>query len=84
MIQLDMEQRQIIYLFLQLVDNGFLNENKNPTLWELVSKYFADKDGRPIKNIHQNKDGLKNTKSGKPRKKSIEIERIVSKLSNQK
>jgi hypothetical protein len=81
-IQLDMEQRQIIYLFQKLIDESFLNENKNPTVWDLVAQYFTDKDNNPLKNIHQNKDGLKNTKTGKPKKNATEIENIITETKN--
>lgn len=77
-LQLDLEQRQIIYLFQKMIDEKLLNETKNPTLWDLVSQYFTDKDGNPFKNIHQNKDGLKNTKTGKPKKGAEQIEKIVT------
>lgn len=82
-IQLDMEQRQIIYLFQKLIDEKLLNETKNPTVWDLVTQYFTDKDGRPIANIHQNKDGLKNTKTGKPKKNADVIERVINDTKNQ-
>ena len=81
-IQLDLEQRQIIYLFQKLIDEKLLNETKNPSLWDLVSQYFTDKDGTTIKNIHQNKDGLKNTKTGKPKNGAAQIENIVTSTKN--
>ncbi|MCZ2101285.1 MAG: hypothetical protein LC107_07090 [Chitinophagales bacterium] len=83
-IQLDLEQRQIIYLFQKLIDEKLLNETKNPTIWDLVARYFTDKDNNPLKNIHQNKDGLKNTKTGKPNKNATEIENIVNEVKAQK
>lgn len=83
-IQLEMEQRQIIYLFQKLIDEKLLNETKNPTVWDLVAKYFTDKDNRPLKNIHQNKEGLNNTKTGKPQKNATEIENIIMETKNQK
>ena len=83
-IQLDLEQRQIIYLFQKLIDEKLLNETKNPTLWDLVSQYFTDMNGTPLNNIHQNKDGLKNTKTGKPKKGAELIEKIVTQTKAQK
>ena len=83
-IQLDLEQRQIIYLFQKLIDEKLLNETKNPTLWDLVSQYFTDMNGTPLNNIHQNKDGLKNTKTGKPTKSAELIEKIVTETKAQK
>lgn len=82
-IQLEMSQRQIIYLFQKLIDENLLNDNKNPTVWDLVSQYFTAKDSKPLKNLHQNKDGLKNTKTGKPKKNSTEIDNIVFDVKSQ-
>lgn len=81
-IQLNLEQRQIIYLFQTLIDEQMINETNNQNLWHLVSQYFTDKDGNPLKNIHQNKDGLQNSKTGKPKKLAKEIQTIVTNTKN--
>ena len=81
-IQLNLEQRQIIYLFQNLIKEQMLNETNNPNLWHLVSQYFTDKDGNPLNNIHQNKDGLQNSKTGKPKKLANEIQTIVTNTKN--
>ena len=61
---------------MQLVKNGYINENLNSTLWNLVSKYFVDKDYKPLKNIHQTIQGMLGNKESKPRKAG-EIEKAV-------
>lgn len=83
-IRLNMEQRQIIYLFQELIREKLLIENNNPSLWNLISKYFVDKDGKTLKSIHQNKDGLKNSKTGKPKRNASIIADIVAKTKNLK
>lgn len=42
-IKMELNQSQIVYLFMQLVKNGYINENLNSTLWNLVSKYFYNR-----------------------------------------
>ncbi len=81
-IRLNLGQRQIIYLFQTLINEGMLNETLNPKVWHLVSQYFTDKDGNQLNNIHQNKDGLQNTNTGKPKKLASEIQTIINKVKN--
>lgn len=81
-IRLDATQTQIVYLFQKLIDENLINETLNPKLWNLVSQYFTDKDNKPLKNIHQTKDKLKNTKTGKPKNNSDIITLIVSDTKN--
>lgn len=81
-ITLDLGAREIIYLFLTLINEKLLSETKNPHVWDLVAKYFTDKNGKPLQNIHQNKDGLKNTKTGKPRRNADLIEHTVKTVVN--
>ena len=75
-IKMELSQVQIAYLFIQLVKNGYINENLNPTLWNLVSKYFVDKDYKPLNNIHQTINGMFRNKESKPRR-AVEIEKAV-------
>lgn len=77
-IKLELNQTQIIYLFQVLIDQKLINESVNPKLWNLVSQYFCDSSGKSIGNIHQLKDKLKNSKTGKPKSKADEIEKIVN------
>lgn len=63
-IKLELNQTQIIYLFMQLEEKGYLRINKNPTLWNLISQYFVDVNDKPLKNIHQLKDKMMNNKEG--------------------
>lgn len=77
-IKLDATQTQIVFLFQKLIDEKLINETLNPKLWQLVSTYFVDKDNKALKNIHQTKDNLKNTKTGEPKSKSDIITKIVT------
>lgn len=79
-IKLELNQTQIIYLFQQLIENGYLKTNQNPKLWSLISKYFVDKDNKQIKNIHQIRVRLENNKTGKPKQETETIEKMVSLL----
>lgn len=79
-IRLDATQTQIVFLFQTLINEKFINENLNPKLWHLVGNYFTDKDGKTISNIHQTKDKLKNSKSGKPKAKAETIENIIKNI----
>ena len=81
-IKLELNQTQIIYLFQQLVEKGYLKTNQNPKLWNLISQYFVGVDNKQIKNIHQLKDKLENSNTGKPRKEADNIEKIVKFLDD--
>jgi len=81
-IKLEASQTQIVYLFKNLIEERLIKENLNPNLWKLISTYFTDKDGNPLKNIHQTKFNLENNKSGKPKSMSENIENIVNKVKN--
>lgn len=81
-IKLELNQTQIVYLFQTLIEQKIINESINPKIWNLVSQYFIDANGKPIKNIHQSKDKLKNNKTGRPKKKADEIEKLVKDTKN--
>jgi len=48
----------------------------------LISQYFVGVDNKQIKNIHQLKDKLENSNTGKPRKEADNIEKIVKFLDD--
>lgn len=79
-IKLELNQTQIVYLFYQLAENGYINKDENPNLWSLISKYFVDKNNKPLNNIRQTKYNLENTKKGKPQK-SETIDKIINFLN---
>lgn len=79
-IKLELNQTQIIYLVKLLIEHKIINQNANPKIWNLVSQYFKDKDGKDIKNIHQLKDKASNTKTGKPKRQSENIESVINKI----
>jgi hypothetical protein len=81
-IKTEMQQTQIVYLFEQLIENKLININHNDTFWSLVSKYFIDKKGNSLDNIHQTKSQLKNAGKGKPKSNADLIEKIVNDTKN--
>lgn len=83
-IKLELNKTQIVYLFQLLIDEKLINESLNPKIWHLVSQYFLDKDGQPLKDIHSTKYNLANTKTAKPKKGADTIETIVSKTKTKK
>jgi hypothetical protein len=83
-IRMELNQTQIVYLFQELINQKLINESINPKLWSLISKYFCDSSGKPIGNVHQTKDKLKNSKTGKPKSLSNEIEKVIADTKNHK
>lgn len=83
-IKLNLNQTQIVYLFEQLISEGYINTNHNDKLWHLISLYFIDKDNKELKSIHQTKSNLHNKGTGKPKKESEKIDKIVSSIKSKK
>jgi hypothetical protein len=81
-IKTQMKQTQIVYLFEQLIAKKLIDENLQNNLWSLISKYFADVDGKIIKNIHQTKSHKNLIGKGKPKRNASIIEQIVSDTKN--
>lgn len=83
-IKLNLNQTQIVYLFEQLISEGYINANHNDKLWHLISLYFTDKDNKELKSIHQTKSNLHNKGTGKPKKESEKIDKIVTSIKAKK
>ena len=75
-IKLNLTPTQIAYLF-QEIEQKFGDRTHNTKYWKFISDFFIDKNGEKLKNIHQTRENLNNTKTGKPKQHSDSIDSII-------
>lgn len=75
-IKLKLTPTQIVYLF-QEIEKKFGDKTHNTKYWKFISDFFIDKDGQELKNIHQTKFNLNDTKTAKPKQHSDSIDAII-------
>ena len=80
-IKLNLNKSQIAYLFMQLVDSGYLKKHQNPNIWKLVGQYFVDMNNKSMKDISQVMTNVTSrNKEGRPQYEADNIEEIVGNL----